>query len=108
VDERVRSVVCKSSGRYKTSACGQTAVRQVVVDWTRLWRDGVGSGAACHELVCDSHDLSHVHLTNPCLLNTTKLVMVELFGIPNFALVRSSDVQVHPNTSRIAWPKRLY
>jgi hypothetical protein len=54
------------------------------------------------------HDLSRVHLTNPLLLNTTKLVMVELFGVPNFALVHSSDVQVHPNTSRVAWPKKLY
>jgi hypothetical protein len=54
------------------------------------------------------HNLSRVHLTNPLLLDTTKLVTVEPFGIPNFTLVRSGDVQVDPDTSRVAWPKRLY
>jgi hypothetical protein len=54
------------------------------------------------------HDLSHVHLTDRLLLDTTKLVTVEPFGVPNFALVRSSDMQVHPNMGRVAWPKRLY
>jgi hypothetical protein len=37
----------------------------------------------------------------------TELVLVELFGVPNFALVHSGDMQVHPNTSRVAWSKRL-
>jgi hypothetical protein len=54
------------------------------------------------------HDLSRVHLTDSLLLDTTKLVTVEPFGILNFALVHSSDVQVHPNTGRVAWPKKLY
>jgi hypothetical protein len=38
------------------------------------------------------HNLSRVHLTNPLLLDTTKLVMVEPFGIPNFTLVRGGDM----------------
>jgi hypothetical protein len=54
VDEQVRSVVCKSLGRCMTGACGRTMVRRVVVGWTRLRRDGVGSGATCHKLVCDT------------------------------------------------------
>jgi hypothetical protein len=55
MDEQARSVVHGSLGRCTTSACGWgwTAVWQVVVGWTRLRRDRVGSGAACHELVCD-------------------------------------------------------
>jgi hypothetical protein len=47
-------VVRESLGRCAAGACGRTTVRQVVVGWTRLQRDGVGSGAACHELVRDS------------------------------------------------------
>jgi hypothetical protein len=54
------------------------------------------------------HNLSCVHLTNPLLLDTTKLVTVELFGVPNFTLVCGGDVRVDPDTSRVAWPKRLY
>jgi hypothetical protein len=54
VDERARSVVRESSGRCAAGACGRTTVRRVVVGRTRLRRDGVGSGAACHELVRDS------------------------------------------------------
>jgi hypothetical protein len=61
---------------------------------------------AAFPVVC--HDLSCVHLTNPLLLDMTKLVTVEPFGVPNFALVRSCDVQVHFNTSQVAWSKRLY
>jgi hypothetical protein len=57
--------------------------------------------AACHDLSC-------VHLTNPLLLDMTKLVTVEPFGIPNSALVCSGDMQVHSDTSRVAWSKRLY
>jgi hypothetical protein len=56
VDERARGVVCKSSGSCTTTACGRTVVRRVVVGWTRLRRDGVGSGAACHKLVRDSSE----------------------------------------------------
>jgi hypothetical protein len=63
---------------------------------------------ACVAIPVACHDLSHVHLTNPLLLDTTKLVTVELFGVPNFALVCSCDMQVHPNTSWVAWSKRLY
>jgi hypothetical protein len=37
-----------------------------------------------------------------------KLVMVEPFGVPNFTLVRGGDVRVDPDTSQVAWPKRLY
>jgi hypothetical protein len=47
-------VVRKSLGRCTTGACGRTMVRQVVVGWTRLQGDGVGSRATCHKLVCDS------------------------------------------------------
>jgi hypothetical protein len=54
------------------------------------------------------HNLSRVHLTNPLLLDTTKLVMVEPFSVLNFTLVRSGDVRVDPDTGRVAWPKRLY
>jgi hypothetical protein len=54
------------------------------------------------------HDLSCVHLTDPLLLDTTKLVTVELFGVPNLALVHSGDVQVDPNTGWVAWSKWLY
>jgi hypothetical protein len=54
MDERAQSVVRKSSGRCTTSACGRTVVWRVVVGRTRLRRDGVGSGAACHKLVHDS------------------------------------------------------
>jgi hypothetical protein len=55
---------------------------------------------ACHNLSC-------VHPTNPLLLDMTKLVTVESFGVPNFTLVRSGDMQVDPDTGRVAWPKRL-
>jgi hypothetical protein len=54
------------------------------------------------------HNLSCVHLTDPLLLDTMKLVTVEPFGVPNFTLVRGGDVRVDPDTSRVAWPKRLY
>jgi hypothetical protein len=54
------------------------------------------------------HNLSRVHLTNPFLLDMMKLITVELFDILNFTLVRSGDVQVHPNASQVAWSKRLY
>jgi hypothetical protein len=57
MDEQAQSVVHKSLGRCTTGACGRTAVWQVVVGWTRLQRDGVGSGAACHKLVHDSQGL---------------------------------------------------
>jgi hypothetical protein len=50
----VQSVVHKSLGRCTTGACGRMTVWQVVVGWTRLQRDGVGSRAACHKLVCDT------------------------------------------------------
>jgi hypothetical protein len=53
VDERARGVVRKCAGSCITSACGRTTVRRVVVGRTRLRKDGVGSGAACHELVRD-------------------------------------------------------
>jgi hypothetical protein len=53
VDERARGVVRGRSGSCTTSACGWTEVWQVVVGRTRLRRDGVGSGAACHKLVRD-------------------------------------------------------
>jgi hypothetical protein len=53
VDGRARGVVCKRSGSCTTSACGRTEVQRVVVGRTRLRRDGVGSRAACHELVRD-------------------------------------------------------
>jgi hypothetical protein len=51
VDERARGVVRESLGRCAAGACGQTTVRRVVVGWTRLQRDGVGSGAACSETI---------------------------------------------------------
>jgi hypothetical protein len=54
------------------------------------------------------HNLSRVHLTNPLLLDITKLVTIEPFGVLNFTLVHGGDVQVDPDTSRVAWPKRLY
>jgi hypothetical protein len=69
MDEQLQSVVCRSLGRCTSSAHGQTAVWWMVVGQTRLQRDGVGSGAACHKLLCDSsflpaasqpHD-SHLH-----------------------------------------------
>jgi hypothetical protein len=54
VDEQAQRVVCRSSGGCMLGACGWTEVWQVVVGWTKLWRDSVGSGAACHNLVCDN------------------------------------------------------
>jgi hypothetical protein len=54
VEEQVRRVVCKSSGRCTMVVCGRTMVRRVVVGWARLQRGRVRSGAACHELVRDT------------------------------------------------------
>jgi hypothetical protein len=63
---------------------------------------------ACIAIPVARHNLSRVHLTDPLLLDTTKLVTVEPFGVPNFTLVRSGNVQVDPDMGRVAWPKRLY
>jgi hypothetical protein len=52
--EQAQSGVCRSLGRCMLSASGQTVVRWVVVGWTRLWGNSVGSGAACHNVVCDN------------------------------------------------------
>jgi hypothetical protein len=76
VDEQARSVVRKSSGRCTTGACGQKTVRRVVVGWTRLQRDGVGSGAACHELVCDNH----IHLR--CAIHPRDMPPVRACPLP--------------------------
>jgi hypothetical protein len=54
------------------------------------------------------HNLACVHLPDPLLLDTTKLVTVEPFSVPDFTLVRGGDVRVDPDTSWVAWPKRLY
>jgi hypothetical protein len=67
----------------------------VLIEYTR-----VAIPVSHHEPPC-------VHLTNPLLLDTTELVLVEPFDIPNLALVCSCGMQVHPNTSRVAQTKRL-
>jgi hypothetical protein len=62
----------------------------------------------CVAIPVACHNLPRVHLTNPLLLDTTKLVTVEPFSVPNFTLVRSGDVRVDPDMGRVAWPKGLY
>jgi hypothetical protein len=47
---------------------------------------------ACITIPVACHNLPRVHLTDPLLLDTTELIPVEPFGVPNFALVRSCDV----------------
>jgi hypothetical protein len=52
--EQVQSRVCRSLGGCMPSAHGWTVVWWVVVCQISLQRDGVGSRATCHELVCDT------------------------------------------------------